>query len=328
MCARRCRTRSSIAPPRSRLVDTTPDDLLQRLREGKVYVKAQAERALKHFFSPGNLTGVARACPSAHGDARRPRRDRLYAVARHRRAGGGADSRLRQRAPCERRTRTSRQTHRRQFQGALDCSYVEGPRHLSAGRATERPYRRRAASCAAPRRGDRDRARQRLSPKPSSTTRAASNATQIVIGKSSRSRWFEMLNGSVVRELMRDSGTISVTAVAAQGDVVGAKTVATAPRGRHGRLAKLCMELDGLGGHLGVAWVFNANLELAAGSVAMFFLVPVLLSAVVVRAKARLAYFVRKRDGVQFLLSAARSSPSPSPIRTTGCLSPFCSSRP
>ena len=40
------------------LVDTTADDLLQRLREGKVYVKAQAERALKHFFSPGNLTAL------------------------------------------------------------------------------------------------------------------------------------------------------------------------------------------------------------------------------------------------------------------------------
>src|SRR5450432_4348891 len=40
------------------LVDTTADDLLQRLKEGKVYVKAQAERALRHFFSPGNLTAL------------------------------------------------------------------------------------------------------------------------------------------------------------------------------------------------------------------------------------------------------------------------------
>jgi len=36
------------------LVDTTADDLLERLKEGKVYVKTQAERALKHFFQPGN----------------------------------------------------------------------------------------------------------------------------------------------------------------------------------------------------------------------------------------------------------------------------------
>src|SRR6201985_2488685 len=40
------------------LVDLTAEDLLARLREGKVYVKAQAERALKHFFSPGNLTAL------------------------------------------------------------------------------------------------------------------------------------------------------------------------------------------------------------------------------------------------------------------------------
>src|SRR5882672_10387549 len=34
------------------LVDLTPDDLIQRLKEGKVYVPKQAERALEHFFSP------------------------------------------------------------------------------------------------------------------------------------------------------------------------------------------------------------------------------------------------------------------------------------
>src|SRR6266478_8712674 len=40
------------------LVDLTPDDLIQRLNEGKVYVPHQAERALKHYFSPGNLTEI------------------------------------------------------------------------------------------------------------------------------------------------------------------------------------------------------------------------------------------------------------------------------
>jgi K+-sensing histidine kinase KdpD len=36
----------------------TPDDLIQRLKEGKVYVPKQAERALEHFFSPANLTAL------------------------------------------------------------------------------------------------------------------------------------------------------------------------------------------------------------------------------------------------------------------------------
>src|SRR5262249_595239 len=40
------------------LVDLTADDLIQGLREGKVYVPKQAERALKHYFSPANLTAL------------------------------------------------------------------------------------------------------------------------------------------------------------------------------------------------------------------------------------------------------------------------------
>src|SRR3984893_13619599 len=40
------------------LVDLTPEDLIARLNEGKVYVPEQAERAVQHFFSPGNLTAL------------------------------------------------------------------------------------------------------------------------------------------------------------------------------------------------------------------------------------------------------------------------------
>src|SRR5580693_4245453 len=40
------------------LVDLTPEDLIARLNEGKVYVPDQAERAIQHFFSPGNLTAL------------------------------------------------------------------------------------------------------------------------------------------------------------------------------------------------------------------------------------------------------------------------------
>src|SRR5262245_6196803 len=38
-----------------RLIDLSPEELLERLREGKVYVPEQAERALEHFFQPGKL---------------------------------------------------------------------------------------------------------------------------------------------------------------------------------------------------------------------------------------------------------------------------------
>ena len=40
------------------LIDLSPDELLKRLREGKVYVPHQAERALANFFKKGNLIAL------------------------------------------------------------------------------------------------------------------------------------------------------------------------------------------------------------------------------------------------------------------------------
>ena len=40
------------------LVDLTPEDLIQRLKDGKVYLPDQAERAPQNYFSPGNLTAL------------------------------------------------------------------------------------------------------------------------------------------------------------------------------------------------------------------------------------------------------------------------------
>ena len=41
-----------------KLIDLPPEDLIQRLREGKVYVPPQAERAIDNYFRPGNLTAL------------------------------------------------------------------------------------------------------------------------------------------------------------------------------------------------------------------------------------------------------------------------------
>ena len=57
------------------------------------------------------------------------------------------------------------------------------------------------------------------------------NVTQIIIGKTSRSRWFEILHGSVVHDLVRRSGNISVHVVAGDdiaSEVIPAKDVRTA----------------------------------------------------------------------------------------------------
>jgi two-component system, OmpR family, sensor histidine kinase KdpD len=41
-----------------KLVDLPPDDLLERLRDGKVYVPAEAQRAIENFFKKGNLIAL------------------------------------------------------------------------------------------------------------------------------------------------------------------------------------------------------------------------------------------------------------------------------
>lgn len=40
------------------LVDISPDELLQRLNDGKVYTKDKSEKAIKNFFRKGNLTAL------------------------------------------------------------------------------------------------------------------------------------------------------------------------------------------------------------------------------------------------------------------------------
>ena len=61
----------------------------------------------------------------------------------------------------------------------------------------------------------------------------AHNVTQIIIGKSARSRWFEILHGSVVHDLVRRSGNISVHVIAGDqlpGKPIPKKTVRTSDR--------------------------------------------------------------------------------------------------
>src|SRR6185295_7954725 len=56
------------------------------------------------------------------------------------------------------------------------------------------------------------------------------NVTHIIIGKSTRSRWFEILHGSIVHDLVRRSGNISVHVIAGEqpADASAAKALVSA----------------------------------------------------------------------------------------------------
>ncbi|MCK1358235.1 sensor histidine kinase KdpD [Bradyrhizobium sp. 199] len=195
------------------LIDLTPDDLIQRLREGKVYVPRQAERALEHYFSPGNLTALrelalrrtaervdeqllnhmqanAISGPWAAGERI------LVCISEDPRAAGLVryTKRLADRlhAPF---TAVSIETRR-----SLQLSDEQRDRLADTLRLAESLGGEALTIPAVGRRIADDLV----------NFAQGNNVTQIVIGKSSRSRWFEMTRGSVVHDLVRLAGNISV----------------------------------------------------------------------------------------------------------------------
>ena len=209
------------------LIDLTPDDLIQRLKDGKVYVPKQAERALEHYFSPGNLTALrelalrrtadrvdeqllthmqanAIAGPWAAGERI------LVCVSEDPRAAGLVryTKRLADRlhAPW---TAVSIETRR-----SLQFSEEQRDRLADTLRLAEALGGEALTIPAAARRIADDLLGYAR----------ANNVTQIVIGKASRSWWFELLRGSVVHDLVRRAGNISVHVIA--GDVLPAEPAA------------------------------------------------------------------------------------------------------
>src|SRR5471032_1246406 len=259
------------------LVDLTAEDLLKRLREGKVYVKAQAERALSHFFSPGNLTALREL--ALRKVAQHVDRDMVDYMQAH--AIGGPWPASERILVCISDHPSAAELVRRarRVADALKAEwtalYIESARHASLSEADK------------DRVADTLRLAQRLGGQTASLPgrniaeailayARRNNVTQIIIAKSERAPWFELLHGSVVRDLFRNSGAISVTAIAPRGATIPAKSVKTAIRSEGTGWRGYLISLLALAGTIAIAWVINEFSAHALGSLGMIFLVPVL----------------------------------------------------
>jgi two-component system sensor histidine kinase KdpD len=266
------------------LVDLTPEDLIQRLREGKVYIPEQAERALEHFFSPANLTALrelalrrtadrvdeqlltqmqARAIPGPWAAGERI----LVCISEDPRAAG--------------LVRYAKRLADR-LHASLTAIYVETRRSMQL---TEEERDRVA---------DTLRLAQALGGEPVTVPGGdrriaddviayarANNATQIVIGKSARSRWFEILHGSVVHDLVRRSGNISVHVVAGEeisGEPVPRKTVGTAEAREPFDPWPYAVSLAAVAAALGVGYIIRPSLGIV--NVDLVFLTAIVAVAV------------------------------------------------
>ncbi len=216
------------------VVDLNPDDLIQRLRDGKVYVKGNAERALRHYFSRGNLTALRELALRRTAD--RVDDELLSHMRANAIAGPWAAGERVLVCISEDPRSAGLVRHAKRLADRLHAPWtaitVEGPRSLAldeaardriadtlrladrlGGDAVTLPGGRRVA--------DDILAHAR-----------ATNVNHIILGKADRSALFELLNGSVVHDIVRHSGTISIHVIAgeaARADPVPARTVATAP---------------------------------------------------------------------------------------------------
>lgn len=260
------------------VVDIPPDELIERLKEGKVYVPHEASRALGHFFSKSNLTAL-----------------RELAL---RRAAQAVDAQMLEHLRAN----------------ALAGSFAVGERVLVA--VSEHPHaaglvraaKRLADALKAPwsavhietqrdRHFTDDDRRQladtlalasRLGASTASVPAAGvvegltafaldGRATQIVIGKSARSWLFELRNGSVVDRLVRTLGDAAIHVLPSGPAAPEPGRKRKARRIDWGRPADYLWSLLMVAAMAVLGRLLLEALDL--GNIALLFLIPVMFAA-------------------------------------------------
>lgn len=200
------------------LVDTTPTDLIARLGAGKVYVREQAQRALKHYFSPGNLTALRELAlrrTAERVDEQMRSYMREHAITGPWAAGERVLVCLDPSPDAVNTVRAAKRTADG-LDAELIALYVETQRH---GLLTESEQARlgEAMQLAAQLGAEVVTIPGRAVVEEIVAFARSRNATRVVVGKSRRSRWFELRHGSVVDELVRSGSGLVVEVAASAG---------------------------------------------------------------------------------------------------------------
>ncbi|MGX5776002.1 ATP-binding protein [Methylorubrum zatmanii] len=197
------------------VVDLNPDDLIQRLKDGKVYVPTNAERALKHYFSRGNLTALRELALRRTAD--RVDDELLSHMRANAIAGPWAAGERVLVCVSEDPRSAGLVRYAKRLADRLHAPWtalvVEGPRAASLTEA-ERDRIAEALRLADRLGGDAVTlpGGRRIADDILAYARSA-NVNHIVVGKAARSWLFELANGSVVHDLVRRSGNIGVHVV-------------------------------------------------------------------------------------------------------------------
>ncbi|MBL9033592.1 MAG: sensor histidine kinase KdpD [Rhodospirillaceae bacterium] len=261
------------------LVDLTPKDLIQRLHEGKVYVPEVAQRALGHYFSEGNLTALREL--ALRRTAQRVDDQMLTYMQAHAIPGPWAAGERILVCVNEHPSAAGLIRHARRAADRLQARwvalYIESPRSHQLPEADKNRVaqtlrlaeRLGATAVTLP---GRDIASDVLN------YARANNITQIIIGKSRRTRLFELLHGSVVDTLVRKSGAIAVQVLASEAVESEGGGTALRPQAQPFAIRPYAEALPLVTLATAVGYAFDRQIDLP--NISMIFIPVVLYSAI------------------------------------------------
>ncbi|MCM2403246.1 sensor histidine kinase KdpD [Rhizobium sp. S153] len=193
------------------IIDLTPDDLIKRLKDGKVYVPTTARRAIENYFSPGNLTALREL--ALRRTAQRVDEQLLNHMQAHAISGPwAAGERILVSLDHSRNGASLVRYARRQadrLRAPWAALHFETPQSINLPEEDK----------------DRLAANMRLAEQLGAETVTlpglrvsreiidyahANNFTHIVVGRPGKPRWRQLWQGSVTHDLIRHAGDISV----------------------------------------------------------------------------------------------------------------------
>ena len=209
------------------LIDLPPDDLLQRLKEGKVYIPEQAERAMENFFRKGNLIALRELALRRTAERVDKQMEKYRCDAGVKKIWPAAERILVCISPNPRSIRLIRAARRMAagLRAEWIAVHVEAPSHIKASAAdlkTLAEHMRLAESLGAEiatLTGHKaseeilNYARQR-------------NVSRIIVGKPIHPRWKDKILGSPLDEIVRGSGDIDVYVITGDSPELQAKAAA------------------------------------------------------------------------------------------------------
>jgi len=263
------------------LVDLTPEDLLQRLKEGKVYMPEAAERARQNYFVPGNLAALRELAlrrtaqrvdaqmvdyMRAHAIAGPWEASERLLVAVNARPGSAAVIRYARRL-ADRLRAAWTAVH---VETGTNQSEVERDRVAQLLRLAERMGGMAATVPAA---GEAEGVLQFA---------RANNITHIVIMAPRGSRWLDLVRSSPAQDIIRNAGDISVHVVPASylKGRAGNGDIAKAPVDGRPLLEPRALASSLLFSAIALGIGLLLRQTLAVSNVALVLLVAVLASAV------------------------------------------------